>query len=118
MLILSQANFDEVVDKNELVVISFSAHWCAPCRFFAKVCQAVAKKNLDVVFASVDVEAETHLAEEFSVRSVPSVMILRRKVVVYANTGALSEAALAELIQNARSLDIQVLLQEIQKTEE
>lgn len=110
MLILSKDNFDTVVAENELVVISFSADWCAPCRFFAKVCEIVAEQDPDVVFGTIDIEAEPDLAEEFGVRSVPAIMILRRRIVVYADTGSLSETQLCDLIQNAKSLDVDTLL--------
>ena len=113
MLILSKHNFDAVVAENELVVISFSAEWCAPCRFFARVCEIVAEKDPEVVFATIDIETEPDLAKEFGVRSVPAIMILRRRVVVYADTGALSEMQLCDLIQNAKSLDVDFLLESV-----
>lgn len=115
MLILSKNNFDEVVAENELVVVSFSARWCAPCRFFARVCETVGKQYPEVVFGEVDIEAEADLAEEFSVRSVPAIMVLRHRVVIYANTGALTETVLRDLIQNAKDLDVNLLLQETQE---
>lgn len=118
MLTLSKHNFDAVVSENEFVVISFSAEWCAPCRFFAKVCETVAEQNPDVVFAEVDIEAEPDLAKEFAVRSVPAIMILRRRIVVYADTGALSETQLCDLIENAKSIDIDFLLESIKTISE
>lgn len=117
MLILSKNNFDAVIAENELVVVSFSAKWCAPCCFFAQVCEAVARQHPDVVFGNVDIEAESDLADEFGVRSIPAVMVLKHRVVVYANTGALSETLLTELISKAKSLDASTLLKEVENIE-
>lgn len=116
MLTLSKHNFDTVLAENEIAVVSFSAHWCAPCRFFAGVCETLAKEYPDVVFGDIDVETELELANEFSVCSVPAVMVLRHRVVIYANTGALTESVLRDLIQHAKAVDIEALLEEVEES--
>ena len=102
---LTQDNFDEVIAKHGLIVIDFWATWCVPCKSFEKVVQAAAEKYSDVAFATVDIDAEKTLAEEFHIRSVPSIMILRERVVVFAESGALTTGALTELIDQAKALD-------------
>lgn len=108
MITLTADNFDEVT-KHDLLVIDFWAEWCSPCKAFAKVIENVSKQYPEVTFASVDVEAEKSLALEFSIRSVPFVMIMRSRVVVYADAGLLTEKALSELLDQAQSLDETVL---------
>lgn len=106
LIVLSADNFDEVLAKNDIVVIDFWAKWCAPCRSFSKVIERVSQKNPDILFGTVDIDKEKELAEDFHVLSVPSTMILRQRVLVFAESGALTEAALAELIIQARGLDL------------
>ena len=101
---LTQHNFDAQIAQARLVVVDFCAKWCAPCTVFHEVMGCVAEQEPDVVFASVDIEQEEALAQEFAIRSVPSVMIIRNQAIVYAESGALSEGQLIELIAKAKAI--------------
>ncbi|HLB56337.1 MAG TPA: thioredoxin family protein [Coxiellaceae bacterium] len=101
---LTAANFDVMVESNELLVIDFWAEWCGPCKAFSKIMTDVAKEYQDVVFASVNIENEKALAEEFAVRSIPFVMIIKKRAVVYADSGLLSAVSLRELLDQAKAL--------------
>lgn len=101
---VTDASFDEVIEKNSLVVIDFWAEWCGPCKSFAKVVDKIAVDYPDVIFGKVDIEKERGLAEEFQIRSIPSIMIVRDQVVVYADSGSLSAASLVELLEKAKAL--------------
>ena len=65
---------------------------------------AAEQKNPDIVFATVDIEKEPVLAEEFGVRSVPFLMVIRNRVVVFAEAGAHSGASLQDLLNQAKAL--------------
>ncbi len=103
---LTAATFDEVVEGADMVLIDFWASWCGPCRHFAPVYESVSVRNEDVVFAKVNTEAETELAGAFGVSSIPTLVIIRDKVVLYAQPGALPEAALEDLVTKARAVDM------------
>lgn len=103
---LTEKTFDTFVDQHDLVVIDFGAEWCAPCKGFAQVIEKAAEQHADVAFATVDIDAQPGLAQDFEVRSVPWVMILREQVALYDESGALSATALDELIAQARAVDI------------
>ncbi len=103
---LTKDNFNEVVEKNDFVLIDFWAAWCGPCRGFAPVYDKAAEDNPDLVFAKVDTEAQQELAGAFEIRSIPTLMIIRDRTVVFSQPGALPASALEDLIKQARELDM------------
>lgn len=103
---LTKDNFDEIVSGNGFVLIDFWAEWCGPCRNFAPVFERAAERHQDLVFAKVDTEAQPELAATFEIRSIPTLMIVRDNIAVYAQPGALPEAALEDIIRQARALDM------------
>ncbi|KOY53772.1 MULTISPECIES: thioredoxin family protein [unclassified Streptomyces] len=103
---LTKDNFDQTVSENPFVLIDFWAGWCRPCLQFAPVYEKAAEANPDLVFAKVDTEAQQELAAAFQITSIPTLMIVRDQVAVFAQPGALPEAALTDLIGQARQLDM------------
>lgn len=103
---LTAANFDEVVSSADMVLIDFWASWCGPCRYFGPIYERVSNRYDDTVFGKVDTEAEPELASAFGISSIPTLAIIRDNVVLYAQPGALPEAALEELIGKARAADM------------
>jgi thioredoxin len=110
---VTASNFKEVVEKDGIVLIDWWAPWCGPCRVFGPTFEKVAGRHQDVTFAKVNTEDEQSLAASFQIMSIPTLMILRDKVLLYAQPGALPEAALEELIQKARDLDMEKVKAEV-----
>ncbi len=102
-------NFDEIVERSDLLVVDFWATWCGPCKSFNDVILQVSKQFPEVLFGKVDIDQEPKLAEEFEIKSVPSVMIMRKRVIVFAESGALTGTALIDLLKQAKGLDPEAL---------
>ena len=103
---LTAENFEQEVTSGGLVLVDFWAGWCGPCRMFGPVFQRASERHGDAVFGKVDTEAQPELAATFNITSIPTLMVIRDNVVLYAQPGALPEAALEELITKARDLDM------------
>ncbi|WP_396446143.1 thioredoxin family protein [Actinomadura sp.] len=103
---LTRENFEDVLAGDDMILIDFWAGWCGPCRFFAPVYERVSEKYPDIVFGKVDTEAQQELAGAFQISSIPTLVIIRDRVVLYAQPGALREPELEKLIEDARAVDM------------
>ncbi|HET7363773.1 MAG TPA: thioredoxin [Burkholderiales bacterium] len=103
---LTQANFEQTVNENAMVIVDFWAPWCGPCKGFAPVYEKAAEAHPDIVFAKVNTDDEQGLAGAFGIRSIPTLMVFREKIILFQQAGALPASALEQVITQAKALDM------------
>ena len=110
---LTKDNFEQVVSGSDMVIVDFWAPWCAPCRAFAPTFEQASELHADVVFAKLNTEKEHEVAGAFNIRSIPTLMVFREKVILYAEAGSLPAPALEQVIAQAKSVDMAAVHREI-----
>jgi len=110
---ITAQNFRETVEAGGIVILDFWAPWCGPCRGFAPTFEKAAGDNPDVVFGKINTDEEQQLAASFEIQSIPTLMIFRDKVLLFRQAGALPPAALADVVAQAKALDMEKVRAEI-----
>jgi len=114
---LTKENFESVITSNPTVIVDYWAPWCGPCRGFAPIFERVAEANPDVVFAKVNTDDEQEIGAHFQIRSIPTLMVFRDKIIVFSQPGALPQNALEQVVAKAKELDMDEVRHQISQQE-
>jgi thioredoxin 1 len=103
---ITNENFQTTVEKGGIVLLDWWAPWCGPCRAFGPIYERVAAKHPDITFGKVNTEAEPALAMQFQISSIPTLMVIRDRTLLFSQAGMLPERALEDLVKQAEELDM------------
>ena len=103
---LNSDTFNDTIQTNDIVIIDFWAQWCGPCKSFAPTFETASENHEDVVFAKVNTEEQTELAQACQIRSIPTLMVFREQVLLFNQAGALAPAQLEDVIEKVKELDM------------
>lgn len=97
---LNDGNFNEVISKNRVVIIDFTAKWCAPCRFYGPIFSKISERYAGkAVFARVDVDNAPETSSRYGIYAVPTTLIIINGNVVENIVGLVSGSELEKIIQ-------------------
>lgn len=111
---LKAANFESTVNSNDIVFLDFWASWCGPYGTFPPAYEKPSAAYPDIVLGELDADADAEqaLAGAAQITSIPTLMPFKNGTRVFSQPGALSAAALEELITAVRDLDVEAALAE------
>ena len=115
---LSEANFSETIENNNIVIIDFWAPWCGPCKQFGPVYEKRSEQYSDIVFGKVNTEDQEALAGQFQIRSIPTTIIIKENIAVFQQPGAMPEEGLKDVIRQVQELDMDMVRQEVAKQQQ
>ena len=115
---LTEPEFANTIENNNLVLLDFWAAWCGPCKAYGPVYERVSEDFPDVVFGKIDTEAEPQLAQSFNIRSIPTTIAFKEGIGVFMQPGALPEDALRDLVTKLGTLDMDEVRAEIKSQKE
>ena len=111
---LTEPEFAEVIENNNIVILDFWAEWCGPCKAYGPVYERVSNEFSDVVFAKINTEEEPQLGRMFNIRSIPTTIAFKEQIGVFMQPGALPEDALRDLVVMLKDLDMDEVRQEME----
>ena len=100
---INDENLDEVLSKNELVVIDFWAPWCGPCRMLGPIVDELATEITDIVIGKVDVESNAAASVKYGITGIPCLVFIKNGVEVDRVKGVLSKTALKAKIEGLKN---------------
>ena len=112
---LTKDNLDSTIENNDIVFIDFWAEWCGPCKMFGPIFDAASNKYTDIAFASCNTEEQQEVAGSFGIRSIPTLAVFREKVMIFMQPGALPAAAIDEIVEKVKELDMDEVRADIEK---
>ena len=110
---LTEENFNQTIEDNDIVIIDCWAEWCGPCKSYGPVFEKVSEQYSDIVFAKVNTEEQRELAGYFQVRSIPTTIIMREKVGIFQQAGVIPEEGLKDIIKQVKELDMAEVHKEV-----
>lgn len=115
---LTAETFEQTITDNDIVLVDWWASWCGPCKMFAPVYEEVAAANPDVVFGKIDTDAEAALSQGVGITSIPTLMAFRDGILLLAQPGALPKAALEDILNQVRALDMDDVRRQVAEQEQ
>ena len=95
---INKNNFqNEIMDSEKTVLLDFWASWCAPCRMVVPIIEEIAGERPDIKVGKINVDEQPELASEFSIMSIPTLVVMKNRKIVQQVSGARPKNAILEM---------------------
>ncbi|NAY92419.1 thioredoxin [Muricauda sp. JGD-17] len=96
-----KANFSDLINTDQLVLIDFYADWCGPCKMLAPILKEVkAHMGNTVKIVKIDVDKNQTLAQKYQVRGVPTLILFKNGKQLWRQSGVLQKSGLVQVIES------------------
>ena len=96
---INKNNFqNEVMNSDKTVLLDFWAPWCAPCRMVVPIIEEIAGERPDIRVGKINVDEQPELASEFSIMSIPTLVVMKNGKIVTKVSGARPKKAILEML--------------------
>ena len=96
---INKNNFqNEVMNSDKTVLLDFWAPWCAPCRMVVPIIEEIAGERPDIRVGKINVDEQPELASEFSIMSIPTLVVMKNGKIVQQVSGARPKNAILEML--------------------
>lgn len=98
---VTDSSFQQEVIESEIpVLVDFWAPWCGPCRMVGPIVDEVAEQYKDQVkVVKVNTDENPSIASEYSIRSIPTLMIFKGGQQVDTVVGAVPKTTLTNTLE-------------------
>lgn len=98
------ADFNDLIKKNTVVLVDFSAAWCGPCQTLAPILlQVKAHFGAELSIIKIDIDKNQALARKFAVQSVPTMILYKDAIPVWRQSGVLQKSDIIKVIAQHRA---------------
>jgi thioredoxin 1 len=111
----TEEELDHILGRHDTAVLDFWAPWCPPCRAFLPVFEAAAHRHPDLAFCRINTQKAGHLADAFGIEHIPSLAVIRDRIMIASHSGYMKDGELDELFAQVRALDMDALRAEMEE---
>jgi thioredoxin 1 len=104
--ISTELELEERMQEHDVIVLDFWAPWCPPCKAFGEVLESVSERHPHISFCRVNTNEKEEISAPFDVGTIPTLIVIRERVMVASQQGYLDEDKLNELLRQVEGLDM------------
>lgn len=93
---MTQQEFKNVINANDLIVCKLASTWCGPCKTMGKTIDEVKGDYPNINFVEIDIDESPEIASEYKVRSIPTILYIKKGEVVEKSVGNIAREKFIE----------------------